>query len=299
MPAQLSRHTSSDATSQQNLPEVVLSCEHLTLGWDPKTPVLKDVSLELHAGELLCLVGRSGCGKTTLMQALSGLVAPQSGSVYTHGVNTTATPGHVGYMLQKDLLLPQLRVLDNVALPLTLAGVPKRKARAQAQALLAEFPALVPLAQRWPYELSGGQRQRIAFLRCQMAAKDVVLLDEPFSALDALTRQEMRSWFCERVRALGWSCLMITHDVNEAVALADRVLVLGPKPPRTGKSLTSAPAQILAELEPDRGSLTPEEFELTQEFLTIKAKVLAALLSCRVLLGAPIDMCKSMRPAPN
>jgi len=205
---------------------VVLEARSLTLSWDGgKTIVAKDVSVSLHAGETVCLVGRSGCGKTTLLHALSGLTTPLAGSILVHGKDVTGTPGCVSYMLQKDLLLPNLSIIDNVCLPLTLAGTKRGQAHAQARPLFERF-GLEGTERSWPSELSGGMRQRAAFLRTYLMGNDIVLLDEPFSALDALTREDLRGWYKDTARELGIASLMITHDVGEAIAIADRVYAL-------------------------------------------------------------------------
>ena len=206
--------------------DIVLEARSLTLSWDGgKTIVAQDVSVHLNAGETVCLVGRSGCGKTTLLHALSGLTTPISGRLLVHGEDVTGVPGHVSYMLQKDLLLPNLTIIDNVCLPLTLAGTKRKDAHEKARPLFERF-GLAGTEQSWPSELSGGMRQRAAFLRTYLMGNDVVLLDEPFSALDALTRQDIRGWYQATAKELGIASLMITHDVGEAIAIADRVYAL-------------------------------------------------------------------------
>ena len=183
------------ATSSDN-GAPALEARHLTLSWDEGEHVVaRDVCLAVGAGEVVCLVGRSGCGKTTILHALSGLTQPLEGRVLLHGEDVTGRPGRVSYMLQKDLLLPSKRILDNVCLPLVIAGTPVHEARAKAEPLFERF-GLSGTERMWPSELSGGMRQRAAFLRTYLMGNDVTLLDEPFSALDALTRADMRSWYC-------------------------------------------------------------------------------------------------------
>ena len=207
-----------------------LEARGLTLSWDGgQSIVVEDVDLYVNAGEIVCLVGKSGCGKTTILHALSGLSAPLRGEVLLHGTSIAAEPGHVSYMLQKDLLLPHLRIRDNVCLPLTLAGTPKDEALEKAGPLFERF-GLKGTEDQWPSQLSGGMRQRAAFMRTYLMGNDVVLLDEPFSALDALTREDLRSWYAQMSKELGMSTLMITHDVDEAVALGSRVYVVQGKP---------------------------------------------------------------------
>lgn len=210
-----------------------LEARHLSLSWDDgEHLVVQDANLHVDAGETVCLVGRSGGGKTTILHALSGLRRPLEGEVLLHGKDVTAVPGHVSYMLQKDLLLPHMRVIDNVCLPLTLAGTSRKEAHEKAEPLFARF-GLEGTQFKWPSELSGGMRQRVAFLRTYLMGNDVVLLDEPFSALDALTRTSMREWYGEMARELGIASLVITHDVDEAVAMATRVYVLQGTPGTT------------------------------------------------------------------
>lgn len=207
-----------------------LAARALTLSWDGGAHVVvQDASLEVQAGETVCLVGRSGCGKTTVLHALSGLTQPLAGRVLVHGTDITGMPGHVSYMLQKDLLLPHLRIIDNVCLPLTLAGTPPKEAREQAAPLFDRF-GLAGTQLQWPSQLSGGMRQRAAFLRTYLMGNDVALLDEPFSALDAFTRLDLRSWYADMARELGIASLVITHDVDEAAALGARAYALVGKP---------------------------------------------------------------------
>ena len=208
----------------------VLEARSLTLSWDGgETIVSRDVDVVVHAGETVCMVGRSGCGKTTLLHALSGLTRPIAGSVLVHGQDVTGKPGYVSYMLQKDLLLPNLTIIDNVALPLTIAGAKQKDARERARPLFARF-GLAGVEDSWPSELSGGMRQRAAFLRTYLMGNEVALLDEPFSALDAITRSDLREWYRKTARDLGIASLVITHDVDEAVLLADRVYALVGRP---------------------------------------------------------------------
>lgn len=205
----------------------------LTLSWDGgKTIVAADVSMRVDAGETVCLVGKSGGGKTTVLHALSGLTRPVAGRVLVRGEDVTGEPGHVSYMLQKDLLLAHLRIIDNVCLPLTIGGTPRAKARERAAGLFGRF-GLEGTERKWPSQLSGGMRQRAAFLRTYLMGNDVALLDEPFSALDALTRADLRSWYADMARELGIASLVITHDVDEAVAMASRVYVLAGSPGTT------------------------------------------------------------------
>ena len=245
-----------------------LSAEGLTLSWDGEHIVVRDVTVDVAPGEVCCLVGRSGCGKTTILHALAGLTTPLSGRVLLHGEDVTGRPGRVSYMLQKDLLLPSRRIIDNVCLPLVLAGMKRAEARAKAAPLFERF-GLAGCELKWPSELSGGMRQRAAFLRTYLMGADVTLLDEPFSALDALTRTDVRRWFVDVAAELGLSALVITHDVDEAVSMASRVYVLA------GVPAAGEPSHVAGIVTVDR--VASESFELTDEYLAAKREVMALL----------------------
>nr|WP_239028817.1 ABC transporter ATP-binding protein [Pseudonocardia acidicola] len=190
-------------------------------------PVLADVSLRAGPGQFVSIIGPSGCGKSTIFNVLAGLVVPDAGRVLVDGAPADGTT--FGYMPQKDLLFPWRTILDNTTLGLEVAGMRRRAAREKARPLFAAF-GLAGFEGAHPYELSGGMRQRAALLRTVVQDRDVLLLDEPFGALDSLTRTGMQEWL-EGVRArFGWTVLLITHDIREAVFLSDRVVVLGPRP---------------------------------------------------------------------
>jgi NitT/TauT family transport system ATP-binding protein len=188
---------------------------------------LAGVSLHARAGELLAVVGPSGCGKTTVLELLCALRAPDSGLV-------SAPPAVL--MPQSDLLLPWLDALDNAALSLRIAGGSRREARASAEHLFAEL-GLEGFARARPRELSGGMRQRVAFARTLLAGKPLLCLDEPFGALDAITRADMQQWLARALAREPRTVVLVTHDVEEAVLLADRVIVLSPRPGRIVASL--------------------------------------------------------------
>lgn len=193
-------------------------------------PALEDVSLELAPGAFVALVGPSGCGKSTLLRIAAGLETPEVGEVLVDGAPVSG-PGHAGFMPQQHALLPWRRVLDNLALGPELAGASRADARERARAWLADF-GLEGFERAWPRELSGGMRQRAALLRTVLVGRDLLLLDEPFGALDALTRLELQDWLLAMRRRFGWSVLLVTHDADEATYLADRAVVLGPRPGR-------------------------------------------------------------------
>ncbi|GAB4475755.1 MAG: ABC transporter ATP-binding protein [Anaerolineae bacterium] len=192
---------------------------------------VEDVSLRVMPGELATLIGPSGSGKSTLFNLIVGLIEPDSGTICIDGEACQSRTGRVGYMPQRDLLLPWRSVLDNVILPLEVSGVPRHEARERARALLPRF-GLEEFAAAYPAELSGGMRQRAALLRTWLTGSTTLLLDEPFGALDALTRRAMQDWLLDVWGESGQTILFITHDVDEAVYLGDRVFVLSPRPGR-------------------------------------------------------------------
>jgi ABC-type nitrate/sulfonate/bicarbonate transport system ATPase subunit len=209
-----------------------LSCAGLGKTFDDRgdqVVALRDVDLEIDTGEFVSIVGPSGCGKSTLFNIFAGLLAPTGGTIEVDGAQTGRLLGRFGYMPQKDLLMPWRSVLDNVTLGLEMQGVARREARRRATAELPRF-GLAGFEQRWPASLSGGMRQRAALLRTSLAGRDVMLLDEPFAALDALTRQGMREWLLEIWEADSKTILFVTHDVEEAVYLSDRVYVMSGRP---------------------------------------------------------------------
>ncbi len=193
--------------------------------------VLDEISFNVEDGEFVSIIGPSGCGKSTLLNIIAGLERPDSGDVLVEGEPAGRRLGHVGYMQQKDLLLPWRTVLDNAILGLELQGVPRRQARTRALEL-TEYFGLKGYESQYPFALSGGMRQRAAFLRTILLNQDVILLDEPFGALDALTRVQMQEWLLDLWESLGKTIVLITHDVDEAILLSDRVYVLTARPGR-------------------------------------------------------------------
>lgn len=223
--------------------------------------VLEDVSVTLRKGELVCLLGVSGGGKTTLFNVISGLLKPDAGQVLLDGEDITGKPGHISYMLQKDLLLPYRTIEDNVALPLLLRGVKKREARKQASALFEEF-GLGGTEKLWPSQLSGGMRQRAALLRTYLFSQDVALLDEPFSALDTLTKSAIHRWYLDVMERIHLSTLFITHDMDEAMLLSDRIYLL-----------TGQPGRITSEIVVEEPRPRRQDFNLSPEFLQYKRRI--------------------------
>jgi ABC-type nitrate/sulfonate/bicarbonate transport system ATPase subunit len=203
------------------------------------TTAFADLTLDVFDGEFVSIVGPSGCGKTTLLHCIAGLDQETSGTIAIDGVDlepSKRTPD-VGYMFQKDLLLPWKRVIDNVALGLVLDGVPRSEARERSLELMERY-GLGGFARAYPAHLSGGMRQRAAVIRTLLVDRPIMLFDEPFGALDALTRSVMQAWLLmvweERRRAT----IFVTHDIEEAVQISDRVLVMSSRPGRIVREVT-------------------------------------------------------------
>ena len=234
--------------------------------------VLESVSLTLEEGEIVCILGASGVGKSTLFHIISGLLMPDEGRVLLDGEDVTGKPGKISYMLQKDMMLPYKTVLDNVALPLIIkktSGEGKiwrwrriRTAREKAAAYFEEF-GLSGYEKKYPAQLSGGMRQRAALLRTYLFSQEVALLDEPFSALDTITKGKMHQWYLSIMEEIHMSTLFITHDMDEAIILSDRIYILG-----------GTPAVIQDEITVSGKTPGAEEFKISPEFLEYKKRIL-------------------------
>jgi ABC-type nitrate/sulfonate/bicarbonate transport system ATPase subunit len=200
---------------------------------------LDGLNLTVGAGEFVALVGPSGSGKSTLLDIVAGLLEPDSGLVSLDGTPTTAAQrlGHSAYMQQRDLLLPWRTTIANAALALEIAGMNRAEAERQARTQLGRF-GLDGFGDAYPAQLSGGMRQRTALLRTMLPRKDLLLLDEPFGALDALTRADLQAWLAGIWEQERSSVLLVTHDVEEATFLADRVVVLTARPGRVALETT-------------------------------------------------------------
>ncbi|AHF77347.1 Putative ABC transporter related protein [Sodalis praecaptivus] len=192
---------------------------------------LAPTELDVRQGEFICLVGPSGCGKSTLFNVISGVLAPDSGQILIDGRDVTGSSGHVGYMLQKDLLLPWKTVIDNIVLGAVINGGASRAQRAQGVALARRY-GLGEFINHYPAALSGGMRQRVALMRTLAMEHDIMLLDEPFGALDSQTRLAMQQWLLQVWSEQRRTVVFITHDIDEAIMLADRVVVMTPRPGR-------------------------------------------------------------------
>ncbi|HIR94344.1 MAG TPA: ABC transporter ATP-binding protein [Candidatus Egerieimonas intestinavium] len=227
--------------------------------------VLKDISLAVHDHELVSLLGVSGSGKTTLFNIISGLLLPEEGQIFLDGQDITGKPGQISYMLQKDLLLPYRTIEDNVALPLIIRGEKKQAAREKVRPHFAGF-GLAGTEKKYPHQLSGGMRQRAALLRTYMFSQGLALLDEPFSALDTITKGSMHRWYLEVMEEIQLSTIFITHDIDEAILLSDRIYLL------TGNPGTITGELVIQEPKPRR-----QDFNLTPEFLQYKRQILEQL----------------------
>jgi len=203
----------------------------------PGVPVLDGVAFGVAPGEFVSVIGPSGCGKSTLFDVIAGLERPDSGRVLVDGDDATGRVDPFAYMPQQDLLFPWRTVLANTTLGLEVAGVARREARERARALFPTF-GLSGFEDARPAQLSGGMRQRAALLRTVVQDRPVLLLDEPFGALDSLTRTDMQTWLADVRARFDWTVLMVTHDIREAVYLSDRVVMLGPRPTRVQRDVT-------------------------------------------------------------
>jgi NitT/TauT family transport system ATP-binding protein len=245
-----------------------LRLDHVSMTF--KTPIgtyraLAPITLDIPEGRFVSLIGPSGCGKSTIFNLIAGLLEPTSGRVLIDGIDATGTIGRVGYMLQKDLLLPWRTVLDNVVLGMEIQGVPIRAARERALPLLQRY-GLAGFEHLYPDALSGGMRQRAALLRTLLFDTDIILLDEPFGALDAQTKLQMQEWLLRLWNDFRKTVVFVTHDVEEAVFLSDEVVVMGTRP---GRLLETIPVPV------ERPRLRTTA--LSPEFLKIKQRCLELL----------------------
>lgn len=191
--------------------------------------VLDDICLAVPPHSFISIIGPSGCGKSTLLELIAGITHPDSGCIYHYEADITAQAGYAGYMPQDDLLLPWLTLLENVILPCRVAHKDIIQSRAKALGLLPDF-GLDGFESHYPWQLSGGMRQRTAFLRTVMTEADILLLDEPFANLDALTRLQMQNWLALLQTKLRQTILLVTHDIDEAIRLSDIIYVMDKLP---------------------------------------------------------------------
>ena len=230
---------------------------------------LAPISLSIPQGRFVSLIGPSGCGKSTIFNIIAGLLQPTAGRVIIDGVDATGTIGRVGYMLQKDLLLAWRTVLDNVILGMEIQGKPLREARSRALPLLQRY-GLSGFEYLYPDALSGGMRQRAALLRTLLFDTDVILLDEPFGALDAQTKLQMQEWLLQLWSDFGKTVIFVTHDIEEAIYLSDEVHVMATRPGRIVDT-------ILVTIKRPR----MRRSTMTREFLAAKERCLDLLATSR------------------
>lgn len=242
----------------------ILKAQNISKSFGEKQ-VLSDVNITLNKGEIVSLLGVSGAGKTTLFNILSGIYKADTGNVYLNGEDITGKPGKVSYMLQKDLLFPYRKVIDNVCLPLIINGAKKKEAREKALPLFKVFD-IEGTEFKYPDQLSGGMRQRAALLRTYLSSNGVALLDEPFSALDTITRTKIHKWYLDVMGQIDLSTVFITHDIDEAIILSDRIYIL------SGTPGTIANEIVIDEKKPRR-----DDFNLTDEFLAYKREIVRFL----------------------
>lgn len=240
----------------------ILKAENITKSFGDNN-VLKGVDITLNEGEIISLLGISGSGKTTLFNVLSGIYKPDSGRVLLNGEEITGKPGKISYMLQKDLLFPYRKVIDNVTLPLIVNGVSKKEAREMANPLFETF-GLEGTQMMYPTMLSGGMRQRAALLRTYLSSNGVALLDEPFSALDTITKSTIHKWYLEVMENINLSTVFITHDIDEAILLSDRIYIL------TNGVVSK---EIIVDVPKPRST----DFNLTDQFLAYKRQIVETL----------------------
>ncbi len=250
-------------TSDRPVPALKLDLDHDYEG----LPVLRGISIALAEDEHLAILGPSGCGKSTLLRLITGLETPSRGSVVRRGADITGTTGHFGFMNQQDLLLPWKRLWENAALPLLLARTPRAEAKRLVVSRLAAV-GLEGFADYYPHQLSGGMRQRAAFLRTSLASRDLLLLDEPFAALDVLLRAQLQEWLADTLQREKASLILVTHSVEEALLLTDRVVVLSP-----------APGSIVLEERVGFADAPFAEKPYLPQFLVMKKRILDVLLA--------------------
>lgn len=243
-----------------------LEVRDVSFSYNQDKKILKDINLHLQDGELISLLGVSGGGKTTLFNIIAGLYRPDTGQVLLDGEDITGQPGRVSYMLQKDMLLPYRTVEDNIALPMLIKGMDKKQARGIVSEHLADF-GLEGTQKKYPAQLSGGMRQRAALLRTYLFSADVALLDEPFSALDTFTKSEMHRWYLDVMSRIRLSTIFITHDVDEAILLSDRIYLLGGRP-----------GYINGEIVIGQPKPRQKDFNLSEAFLDYKREIVSRII---------------------
>ena len=245
----------------------LLEFEHVSYQYPGEDfDIIDDLSFSVESGSFHCIIGVSGCGKSTIFRMTNGLLQPKSGTIRVGGKPIGEQKHYCGYMPQKDLLFPWRTIGENLALPLEIrGGLSKAERRERVDDALADV-GLEGCRDKMPDELSGGMRQRAALLRTYLFSQNVALLDEPFSALDTLTKSAIHDWYLDVMERIRLSTLFITHDIDEAILLSDRIYLLTGKPGRVTDEI------VIREPKPRR-----KDFNLTPEFLAYKKRILERL----------------------
>lgn len=242
-----------------------LVVDKVSFGYEDK-PVIKDINLSLGTGEIISILGPSGVGKSTLFNIIAGFLTPDSGKVWLDGMDITSKPGNVSYSFQKDMLFPYMTIEDNVSLPLRIRGISKIQARESVAGMFDTF-GLLGTEKMYPSQLSGGMRQRAALFRTYMFSNDVCLLDEPFSALDTFTKADMHHWYLSTMEKIKLSTIIITHDIDEAILLSDRIYII-----------SGEPGTIVGVIEIKDKDQSKGKFPLSTEFLSYKKEILSHMV---------------------
>lgn len=242
----------------------VLRVEGVTKEYNHKN-IIEAITIHLDKGEFVSILGPSGCGKSTLFNVISGLLEPEEGKIFIDNEEVTGKTGIVSYMHQKDLLLPWRNVVDNGILPLELRGMNKEEARRKVVEMLPVFE-LEEDGGKYPSQLSGGMKQRVSLLRAYMFSKEIMLLDEPFGGLDAITRLKMQEYLLAVLKKIKGSVLFITHDIDEAIFLSDRIYIIN-----------GSPGHIVEEIKVSLKQLSTADLMATDEFTQLRGKILKLL----------------------
>lgn len=242
----------------------VLRVEQMTKEYNGKN-IIEGIDLYLKQGEFVSILGPSGCGKSTLFNVIAGLLKPEAGKVFIDGIEVTGKTGVVSYMYQKDLLLPWRDVVDNAILPLEISGMKKSEARQKVMEMLPIF-GLDGHEKKYPNQLSGGMKQRVSLLRTSIFSKDIMLLDEPFGGLDAMTRLKMQEYLLEILKEIEGSVLFVTHDIDEAIFLSDRIYVMN-----------GSPAKMVGDFAVPVKRASAQAVRATKELRELRARILKLL----------------------
>lgn len=227
--------------------------------------VLKNINLSIKKGEFISIVGPSGCGKTTLFRLITGLIKEYEGNILVNGIEAKDYNSPIAYMPQKDMLLPFRTLYNNVKIPLEIRGIHKKEHKSFIEPLLKDF-MLEEHVNHYPSELSGGLKQRAALLRTFLIDSELMLLDEPFGALDAITRHKLQCWLLEVWEKYNHTVLFITHDIDEAIFLSDKVYIM-----------SANPGEFIKELEVTLPRPRQKEDSLTQDFINLKKEIISYL----------------------